>query len=465
MVDDTVTVRRDAMGLQKDDILDGLAELGNVAQFVAYRPGADASPLQSHSRLIGRPADHKFASVMEGLVALFDTSSEGRINVRSYEPGDPRSREFVYGVADAETAVGHVIRLCREGLNTIANETIDIHDGGVSGVQQGDLIEFAPDDTPRCVEKEGAASLPFALGMALLQTVYGFRPDLTSSDDRTEFSVHPRRCGTRAGHTLRWEREVMTGAVAKATMRWPNRFSRLIGDKAFGLLMAHLLGQRVPRTTVIGRRVAPFSFGQPTGSAETWLRTCPSVPEPGLFTTTDGWTDPYHLLSIEDPDGTRIPSVISQSAVEAVYSGAAIYGRDGLLIEGRLGKGDGLMLGREVPQPLTENVIRDVQAAYQALSKELGAVRVEWVHDGREVWIVQLHVGATQSSHRVIVPGDADRWESFEVADGLVALRNLLKILPMGTGVEFAGEVGLTSHLADLMRKARIPTRFAVSSA
>ena len=71
----------------------------------------------------------------------------------------------------------------------------------------------------------------------------------------------------------------------------PNRFSRMIGDKAFGLLMADRLGVAVPRTLVIGRRVAPFEFGQATGSAEVWLRTCPYEPHPGLYTTMQGWTE------------------------------------------------------------------------------------------------------------------------------------------------------------------------------
>ena len=86
------------------------------------------------------------------------------------------------------------------------------------------------------------------------------------------------------------------------------------------------------------------------------------------------------------------------------------------------------------------------------------------VHDGDQLWIVQLHAGGTQSLHRVIVPGVAEAWARFEVGDGLIALRSLLGVLPERTGVEFVGEVGLTSHLADLMRKAQIPTRFAISS-
>jgi glutathione synthase/RimK-type ligase-like ATP-grasp enzyme len=57
-------------------------------------------------------------------------------------------------------------------------------------------------------------------------------------------------------------------------MQWPNRFSSILGDKAYGLLMANLAGVPVPRTLVIGRRIAPFTFGDVTGSFEFWTRTC-----------------------------------------------------------------------------------------------------------------------------------------------------------------------------------------------
>jgi hypothetical protein len=60
-----------------------------------------------------------------------------------------------------------------------------------------------------------------------------------------------------------------------ASSRWPNKFSRLIGDKAFGLLMADRMGVPVPRTLVIPRRVAPFAFGRETGSTEVWTPRAP----------------------------------------------------------------------------------------------------------------------------------------------------------------------------------------------
>ena len=47
--------------------------------------------------------------------------------------------------------------LAADGYFTIVNETVDTADGGVSGVVLGDIMEFAPLDTPRGVEKPGAS--------------------------------------------------------------------------------------------------------------------------------------------------------------------------------------------------------------------------------------------------------------------------------------------------------------------
>src|SRR4029453_19591588 len=88
-----------------------------------------------------------------------------------------------------------------------------------------------------------------------------------------------------------------------ARLTWPNRFSRFLGDKVFGLLVADLLGLPVPATTAVGRRVAPFSFGRPTGSGERWLRTCPAEPVPGRFLTQRGRRRPFAPLAVEDPSG------------------------------------------------------------------------------------------------------------------------------------------------------------------
>ena len=235
------------MPLHKDEVLDGLARRGNVAQFVAFRPDGGGLPRQSFARIAGHEPNDLFLNSTMAVDALLASSGERKVNVRSYLPDEPRSREFVYGLETTEAAIGALRRLTAEGLHTIVNETIDVSDGGVSGVVQGETIEFAPDDTPRCVEKPGVASLPFNHGMQILRTVYGFTPELEARDgERTEFSVHPRARGWRCGHTLLWEYEVGVDSAPTASSRWPNRFSRLIGDKAFGLLMADRMGVLCP---------------------------------------------------------------------------------------------------------------------------------------------------------------------------------------------------------------------------
>lgn len=447
------------MTLHKDEALDRLAKFGNVAQFVAYRPSMGGLR-QSTSRLAGMPPNQVPDDIREAAAALLASSGERAVNVRSYLPDDPRSREFVYGIRSVEEAVGHLERLGTEGLHLILNETVDINDGGVSGVAQGDVIEFAPDDTPRAVEKPGTASLDRAIGLRLLETIYGFAPELPRGRDaRVEFSIHPLPRGWRKTHTLLWEIENDAGHRSPVEPSWPNRFSQHVGDKVFGLLVADMLGFDVPQTTVISRRVAPFVFGKPTGDAAIWMRTAPREPEPGYFTTVKGWRDPCALLAAEDPAG-KLASILAQSAVPAVFSGAAIVGaRSTLIIEGIAGEGDRLMLGEATPELLPPRVVTDVEHIYQRLFSKLGPVRIEWVHDGEKIWIVQLHVGATGTSNTTIVEGDAKTWLRFDVSTGLSALRDLLVNAPVECGIELDGRVGLTSHIADVLRRAGRPTR------
>lgn len=454
------------MDLQKDEVLDRLADYANVAQFVAFRPIAGGVK-QSFCRLRDTDPNTEFPSAAEALSALLAASGSAMVNVRSYLPHDPRSREFVYGLTSVEAALAAVMRLANEGLHLIVNETIDVRDGGVSGVVQGDLIEFAPNDTPRCVEKPGVTSLPFEVGMNLLTLVYGFRPELESRPGRrTEFSIHPLQQGWRETHTLLWEREEDVPGQANATLRWPNLFSRHIGDKAFGLLMAHLAGHLVPRTLAIPRRIAPFSFGTATGSSEVWTRTCPDEPQPGLYTTVKGWTDPFALLAKEDHTGNVLASVLRQDAIPARYSGAAIVQADDILaVEGLTGEGDLFMLGTREPEVLPDHVISDVVTSFRALDGGFGPVRLEWVHDGQKVWIVQLHLGTTVSSATEIVPGEATLWLDFTVSDGLEALRTLLTNAPKGSGVNVVGQFGMTSHIADVLRRAGRPARIATGRA
>jgi len=445
--------------LHKDIALDRLAVIGNVAQYVALRPSAGGGLAISTSRVAGREPNQTFASIEEAIGILLAESAELAVNIRSYLPQDPRSREFVYRITDRDDVLHHIERLAKQGLHLIVNETIDIEDGGVSGVAQGNVIEFAPDDTPRAVEKPGIASFPRAMGLALLRDVYGFEINLPGTPtDRVEFSIHPRARGWRQTHVLLWEIEEDAGDRDAPVPNWPNRFSRHIGDKAFGLLMACAHGARVPHTLVIPRRVKPFYFGEATGSADIWTRTCPQEPRPGLYTTARGWLDPFKLLQSED-SLSEIASVLCQHNVPAAYAGAAIAGEKRLIIEGHAGDGDTLMLGVALPKPLPEPVLADVEAAYNKLASQLGPIRIEWVHDGARLWVVQLHVGATSSGDEWLTRADAGKWVAFDVAEGLKALRAFVGEIPANTGLILDGDVGLTSHIADVVRKWGGPAR------
>ncbi|MGY8666254.1 hypothetical protein Q3C01_28435 [Bradyrhizobium sp. UFLA05-109] len=453
------------MSFRKDHSLDKLAKVGNVAQFVSFAP-LDREAEQQFSRVAGYDPNHIFATNREALVSLLACSPDGTINLRSFTPDSPRSRDFYYAIANADEAHSILERLSSDGLFVIANETVDVSDGGVSGVIQGGVIEFAPDDTPRCVEKEGVASLPLDWGLAIIRRVYGFEPDLVDAGKgRLEFSVHPKPRGWKRTHTLMWEYEASDSAPANSDLRWPNRFSRHVGDKAFGLLIADIIGASVPSTTVIGRRVAPFSFGEPTGSYEVWTRTCPVEQEPGRFTTAKGWLDPFQLMHNEDPAGSAIASVICQCAIRARFSGAAITSRFGeAVIEGTRGEGDRFMLGQRSPESLPPPIVADIETAYKATTSVLGPVRFEWVHDGERVWIVQLHKGGTNSDAAMLVPGEAAEWAVFRASQGLEELRSFLAKLPEDVGVRIEGEVGLTSHFADLLRKTKRPARILRSN-
>lgn len=446
--------------LRKDESLDMLADEMNVAQFVSFAP-VKGVPVEQYSRILNEPPNQVGRSLQESIELLLEKSSDQSINIRSYEPSSPQSREFIYGIQDVGEAVLAIERLSGEGLYTIVNETIDVHDGGVSGVLMGNRIEFSPDDTPRCVEKPGTASFPRDFGAELLSVIYGLPIELdTPIDSRLEFSLHPKPRGWRNSHILAWEYANQKPIDTRVPISWPNNFSKLIGDKAFGLLVAHLLGLPVPLTTVIGRRIAPFSFGRETGMATNWIRTSPKEQEPGKYTTQQGWVDPYILLSSEDPHGEAISSVLSQRGVLQRHSGALIVGGDNqIIIEGKAGEGETFMLGTSTPEPLPQNVLADVENLYVQAKNSLGPIRFEWVHDGKRAWIVQLHVGATSSMENLITDIPANHWQEFDVKVGLEELRTVVSKLPPNTGIILSQRVGITSHFADVLRRANVAAK------
>jgi len=442
----------------KDTVLAHIADAANVAQFVSYSPDLH----QRHARVHGLAPDYQFASMDTAVETLLKCSPEHSINIRSFRPDQPEGQEFIYGLRSVSDVITHLTRLSNFGLFTILNETIDVNDGGVSGVVFASLIEFAPRDTPRCVERAGTLSMPFDAGLRLLQAVYGFCPALSfPKDARVEFSIHPRPRGFLNDHTIIWETTRDASPDLKPTMTWPNHFSRMIGDKAFGLLLADTLGLPVPSTTVLSRAIKPFRFGTPTMGADVWIRPCPPEPIPGFFATYHGWQDPIQVLASQDPDGSKVASLLVQEAVTPLYSGALVTGEDGApIIEGVHGPGSGFMKGEAPPEDLPPAIRKSVMRLFEEISVILGPIKLEWVYDGSRAWVLQLHRGAMGVSSTLVFPGDAKTYHRFDTTFGIEALRKLISnVQGTGEGIVLVGDVGITSHLGDLLRRARIPSR------
>lgn len=448
------------MSQQKDDLLADLARRMNVAQFLSVR--ADLPSSLRHAYI--RNCDAKQFTVEQAVRKLLSASADSMVNVRTFSERQSKGGEFLMGLADVGTVLSAIAKFTQDGVSVIVNESIDIHDGGVSGVFLANAVEFAPDDTPRCVEKPGVCRLPIDLGISIIEQVYGVKiPSDFSFQDRVEFSIHPRRQGIHHSHFVVWEAEHQLSQEAqnKVPVLWPNRFSQHIGDKTFGLLIANSLGFNVPRSTVVSRRIRPFVFGSSTGTNEFWYRTAPRRQMPGKLPTVLGHQDLFTILqSLEGEDRDALASVIIQESVDSVYSGGAALRISGTpVVEGVIGHGDSFMLGRESPTNLPGEVLAEVQEVLLGISAVLGPCRIEWVFDGNKVWVVQLHVGGISSNPIRIVDGDAEEWIDFYIKDGLESLRQLLSLSGLeGKGIRLIGDVGVTSHFGDLLRARGIPS-------
>jgi hypothetical protein len=452
--------------LLKDDKLSFMHEhMGcNIARYISVAPDMNV-------RYIKIDKDYVYkGDLKECILDLIEVSNSKSVNIRSFSLESMKGHSLVYGkqANEIDEILNVIQKNCNENKYSIINETIDVNDGGVSGVILGNIIEFAPNDTPKCVEKPDICFLEKNMGMHLLRTVYGFAPECNFDESyRVEFSLHPHREGLRKSHTIIWEYEKFEDYEYDIKIIWPNKFSRFIGDKTFGLIIADYLGFNVPYTTVISRNVPPFSFGQETGLREKWIRTAPIVKEPGKYYTGDKWTDPFVLMQKEELKGDNeinIASVLSQSAVEAVYSGGAIVSDNQAndVIEGVAGKGDNFMVGAECLDHLPDRVLLKLKALLNGIRKYhylLGDVSIEWVFDGTKIWLVQLNQIKEKGLGTTIVAGEPAKYEKFYVEDGLEQLRTKIKAIKSGNiGIELIGDVGLTSHFGDVLRHANIPS-------
>jgi len=447
---------------EKDAVLNRIAPDVNIAQFVSFAPDLK----QRFAWITGRPPNEIFHSLEEACAVLLNAAESHKLNIRSFKPGATKGNKLAENIGSVGEAVSVLRRRAANGFFTIANELVPLNDGGVSGVAAGGVIEFAPGDTPKCVDKPEVTSLPLSEGMRLLQIVYGFQPDVDSHESqRVEFSLHPIRRGFRREHTIIWELEPCQPVRTVQIGKWPNRFSKFLGDKAYGLLIGHLLGFSVPWTVLVGRGVAPFVFGEETGTKETWIRTCPRVPVAGKYPTLYGWQDPYALLDRCDPDGHFLASVLAQESVDFVWSGAAQTTDHGPQVEGTKGRGDAFMLGIAAKTDVPGTVLHHVIELHRALAERLRSVKFEWVWDGRRVWLVQLHQRRKGLAEDVIYPGEPKEHQvfdprSFDPEEVLDRLRDLVaEVEGRNIGVIVTGNVGVTSHIGDILAEAKIPSR------
>lgn len=454
----------------KDEKLNHIVDdsLGNIAQFISFGPDGGEDLRYVHISKYTPIQGCKQKDLVEKLIK---SSLSQAVNIRSYSPTVMKGNKLIFNkkIEDIDEILDAINDNRLNGKYSIVNENIDINDGGVSGVVLGDIVEFSPKDTPKCVDKEGTCLLPRDIGYDILEKVYGFRPEINFDPNyRVEFSIHPKKQGLEKEHTIIWEYEYYDNISHDINISWPNRFSEFIGDKAFGLLIADALGIRVPRTTVISRAVAPFTFGKETGEFEKWIRTCPIIKEPGKYYTGDGWKDPFELMNIEEAKGNKdinIASILSQDAVKSIYSGASIIKKDKCedIIEGVSGKGDVFMIGEEEFHNLPNKVVKEVQKLNNKIRsyyRYIGEVSIEWVYDGQYVWVVQLNQIQTSSKNNIIVEGSPVYYEEFNVNNGLERLRELaFKLKGKNIGIELIGNVGITSHFGDILRLANIPAK------
>lgn len=451
----------------KDEAMAELVKTGaNVAMFVSFSPNGK----KRYSVVRGILPDRPIESPLEAVVLLYKAGASN-VSIRSFRPEQPDGNPFYYGpdvgFEDPHKAARVAKDLLQQGYHIIINEAIDTQDGGFSGVLHGDVLEFGPYDTPRVVEKENVAILPRNLALPFIQAVYGFNLHVPfPSSYRVELSIHPGPVGYLNERQLIWQVEELPAVNLPRPIppRWPNLYSQHLGDKAYGLLIGNLLGFPVPRTVVFSRTIPQFEFGFPVNAGtDRWVRTCPRQQQPGLFTTKRGWLDPFALMQREDPKGTQIASIIVQDGVAARWSGAALTTPDGkeVIIEGKRGQGDTFMVGEEGPaKELPPKVYSEVRAFWWKLIGTLGPVRFEWAWDGQRVWLLQLHAGASDSFGDVIYPGEAKKWIKFKTSDGLEKLRAILQEAKQsGFGIELRGQVGITSHLGDVLRRNKIPSR------
>lgn len=461
-----------AKGIYKDKELVRLANAGyNIAQFFSVAPAGFVQEIKIRGSESIKDCDRD-EYVRDLIALLFKKSGEQRINVRSWHPSSPSGHPFVYGLTTVEEVFETIEKRMGEGLHCLVHETFDVHDGGLPGIIiAGDTVEIIPEGTPRDIETEDAFSMPYYFGLEFIRIVTGVNLGINYNHARRlECSIHPKTRGFLNKRTVFWEISSQTTAYPEVSkLEWPNSYSKYIGDKAFGLLVADALGLLVPYTEIYFRKKNPevICFGNKTITNTVWTRTCPAVSTPGKFSTIKSTkvpydvVDPVELMLKDDPKGEFIPTCLIQDGVPAVFSGAAITKhRGGFEMEGVKGEGDAFMMGKKTGDPLPKQVQDNVYQLWSILNKWIKNPSFEWVYDGKAVWVVQLRCNKDNTTDgKTIVKGAVKKWVPFSPSCSLDALRVAISSLGENEGIVLTSPVGITSHFADVLRETNTPSR------
>ena len=458
------------MSTHKSWVLNDIAYMknGNVAQFVSFD---DKGKVEYYSLKedVWEPDYRNKALLLNNLLKY---ATYGKVNIRTYKLDDNMSHPFIQNLSTIDEIYSYLEKFKEQKLYTIVSETVVTNDGGVSGIMDSDIVEFAPGITPRDIENLSSieiAKLPREMGCAILECIYGttLAPFKYEKNKRIEFSTHPKPIGSSNNNKLFWQIDKSTAHIDAPDICWPNSFSKMIGDKTYGLMVAYFLGFNVPCTTVYNKndRVPNFTFGRYTKSKKVWTRSCPSESQPGKYPTFPKYvkSSKFFKLCGDYPD---MVACIHQDEVNAKYSGGMIIDRDyNVWIDGVKGFGDHFMMG-DVNNTiqLPDKIYKLVKVVGLELSRKINnSIKVEWVVDhNNEFWVLQLRVDDSVKACSTIV--DVECFGNYVEYDplgdtGLIKLRKLVDdIKDTGDGIVVKRKIGITSHVADILRKNKIPS-------
>lgn len=464
--------------LLKDDVLQKKVKNGlNVAKFISFAPGENLSIRHCCINSYELSEEQKKLTP-EQLVKLLFEEAEKLVSVRTFKIGQESGNPVFFDQNNLDIVLDIVNKHTKMGYYVIVNEGLHFINSEVSGVMFGSLIEFAPAQSPRCVEKKGATCvLPVKLGLNILKRIYQILTlDKFNPHQRVEFSIYPYKCGVYSQNTIIWEVSEFDEndpniPVEIPKIIWPNPFSRVLGDKVFGLLVCNFMNYLVPKTIVLNKYFIPFTFGTSIkdNGIEYWCRSCPGERLPGQLPSVNKNFNVFDLMRQAEKlveKESYIPSLIVQEGVKSIYSGSVITTRDGeIVIEGVKGRGDEFMLGNKVSEFLPSDVIKLVEATSQSIidhSFISNEIEFEWVYDGKHLWIVQLSVGKNMVSRSIVVEGAVNEYLKFDPSKSASALTDLAEVIrkakEINAGISIIGNVGRTSHIVHLLIKEQIPS-------